>query len=252
MLPDLAHGQDIFGSPELRTKMKILHAVDKSLDRITIAEICENAGISRQTFYRHFQSKYDIPWWHSIFCRQFYLNEIGRTIDWKTGYYHHLRLIAQERDFYRKSIQYSINTPFGQTVMPENRKTVLLETLEKYHHVTVNDNMRFIVEIFSKLECEVLNDWFRSDAPTDLVRWTDDLVSLVPDRLYRALRIDEPGGTSGWLGAPTSCGRSGGGFGAAGAHHRSKNTFSEAIPCFSSDDAHHACGRCGKRFSGSA
>ena len=56
MLPDLAHGQDIFGSPELRTKMKILHAVDKSLDRITIAEICENAGISRQTFYRHFQS----------------------------------------------------------------------------------------------------------------------------------------------------------------------------------------------------
>ena len=122
MLPDLAHGQDIFGSPELRTKMKILHAVDKSLDRITIAEICENAGISRQTFYRHFQSKYDIPWWHSIFCRQFYLNEIGRTIDWKTGYYHHLRLIAQERDFYRKSIQYSINTPFGQTVCPRTAR----------------------------------------------------------------------------------------------------------------------------------
>ena len=131
MLPDLAHGQDIFGSPELRTKMKILHAVDKSLDRITIAEICENAGISRQTFYRHFQSKYDIPWWHSIFCRQFYLNEIGRTIDWKTGYYHHLRLIAQERDFYRKSIQYSINTPFGQTVMPENRKT---DVYKRQHH----------------------------------------------------------------------------------------------------------------------
>ena len=197
MLPDLAHGQDIFGSPELRTKMKILHAVDKSLDRITIAEICENAGISRQTFYRHFQSKYDNPLVaFPSSAGSSTSTEIGRTIDWKTGYYHHLRLIAQERDFYRKSIQYSINTPFGQTVMPENRKTVLLETLEKYRHVTVNDNMRFIVEIFSKLECEVLNDWFRSDAPTDLVRWTDDLVSLVPDRLYRALRIDEPGGTS--------------------------------------------------------
>ena len=193
LLPNLAQGEDVFGSPEIRTKMKILHAVDKSLDRITIAEICENAGISRQTFYRHFESKYDIPWWHSIFCRQFYLNEIGRTIDWKTGYYHHLRLIAQERDFYRKSIQYSINTPFGQTVMPENRRTVLLDTLENYRHVTVDENMRFIVEVFSKLECEVLNDWFRSDAPTDLVRWTDDLVSLVPDRLYRALKIEEPG-----------------------------------------------------------
>ena len=187
MLPDLAHGQDIFGSPELRTKMKILHAVDKSLDRITIAEICENAGISRQTFYRHFQSKYDIPWWHSIFCRQFYLNEIGRTIDWKTGYYHHLRLIAQE--------------------------------LGCAHRPRALDR--------------------RSREPR-----ARPPVPRAEDR--------RAGWNLGWLGAPTSCGRSGGGFSAAGAHHRSKNTFSEAIPCFSSDDAHHACGRCGKRFSGSA
>lgn len=192
MLMDLAHGNDIFESPDIRTKMKILHGVNKSLDQITISEICANAGVSRQTFYRHFESKYDIPWWHSIFCRQFYLNEIGRTIDWETGYYHHLRLIDQERDFYRKSIQYSINTPFGQTVMPENRKTVLLETLERYRRVSVDHNMMFLVEIFSKLECEVLNDWFRSDQPTNLAQWTDDLVSLVPDRLFRALQIEVP------------------------------------------------------------
>lgn len=98
MITDLTLGENIFNSPDLSIKMKILHAVNKSLDQITVAEICRNAGISRQTFYRHFESKYDIPWWYSIFCRQFYLNEIGRTIDWKTGYYHHLRLIAQERD----------------------------------------------------------------------------------------------------------------------------------------------------------
>ena len=80
-------------------------------------------------------------------------------------------------------------TPFGQTIMPENRKAVLLDTSENYRHVEVNDNLRFIVEVFSKLECEVMNDWFRSDEPTNLARWTDDLVSLVPDRLYRALEI---------------------------------------------------------------
>ena len=139
MITDLTLGENIFNSPDLSIKMKILHAVNKSLDQITVAEICRNAGISRQTFYRHFESKYDIPWWYSIFCRQFYLNEIGRTIDWKTGYYHHLRLIAQERDFFRESIQYSINTPFGQTIMPENRKSVLFDTLENYRHVEVND-----------------------------------------------------------------------------------------------------------------
>ena len=100
MISNLTLSQDVFNTPDIRTKMKIMHAVDKSLDRVTISEICEKAGISRQTFYRHFKSKYDIPWWFSIFCRQFYLNEIGRTIDWRTGYYHHIRLIATERDFF--------------------------------------------------------------------------------------------------------------------------------------------------------
>lgn len=80
MLTDLLSSQDIFDTPDLKTKMSILHAVDQSLDRMTISEICEKANISRQTFYRHFRSKYDIPWWFCIFCRQFYLNEIGRTI----------------------------------------------------------------------------------------------------------------------------------------------------------------------------
>ena len=190
MPQNLETGFGIFESPELKTKMKILDAVDKSLDQISIAEICRNAGVSRQTFYRHFNSKYDIPCWHSIYCRQFYLNEIGRTVDWNTGYYHHLRLIDQKRSFYRKSIQYSINSPFGHTVMPANREAVLLETLEKYRGISPDANMRFIVTTFSKLECEVLNEWFRSDESTDLIRWTEDLVSLVPHRLYEALDIE--------------------------------------------------------------
>lgn len=189
MSPDLCGG-GIFDSPDVKTKMKILHAVDRSLDRITISEICKNAGISRQTFYRHFKSKYDIPSWHTIFCRQFYLNEIGRSINWETGYYHHLRLITEERDFYRKSIQYTINEPFGQTIIPESRKNVIFETLARYRKIPINHNMRFIVETFSKLECEVLNNWMRSGRETNLAQWTDDLLSIVPDRLYRAMQID--------------------------------------------------------------
>ena len=116
MITDLTLGENIFNSPDLSIKMKILHAVNKSLDQITVAEICRNAGISRQTFYRHFESKYDIPWWYSIFCRQFYLNEIGRTIDWKTGYYHHLRLIAG-RPSCRKTARPYFSTPWRTTAM---------------------------------------------------------------------------------------------------------------------------------------
>ncbi|WP_308855687.1 hypothetical protein [uncultured Slackia sp.] len=124
-----------------------------------------------------------------MFCRQFYLNEIGRTINWEIGYYQHLRLITQERDFYRKSIQYTINEPFGQTVIPESRKNVIFETLTNWRHANIDHNMRFLVETFSKLECEILNDWLRSERETDLTQWTNDLLSIVPVKLYKAMLI---------------------------------------------------------------
>ncbi len=47
MLTDLLSSQDIFSTPDLKTKMSILHAVDRSLDRMTISEICKKASISR-------------------------------------------------------------------------------------------------------------------------------------------------------------------------------------------------------------
>lgn len=42
MITDLTLGENIFNSPDLSIKMKILHAVNKSLDQITVAEICRN------------------------------------------------------------------------------------------------------------------------------------------------------------------------------------------------------------------
>lgn len=186
---DLTEESSIFDAPEIQVKMKILHAITRSLDKMTVAEICENAGITRQTFYRHFKSKFDIPWWHTIFCRQFYLDGIGRHLSWEAGYYQHLRLITEEEDFYRKSLQYSINTPYGRTVLPEHRKKVLVNTLRTYRGIEPNDNMMFLIENFSKTETEVINDWFRSGTPVDLAVWTDNLVSLVPHRLYVALQV---------------------------------------------------------------
>ncbi len=188
---ELSEELNIFDAPEIKTKMKILHAVDKSLDRMTVSEICKNAGIPRQTFYRHFKSKFDIPWWHTIFCRQFFLDQIGRSMSWEEGYYHHLRLIVQEEDFYRKSLQYSINTPYGRTVLPEHRKKVLVNTLVNYRHIDPNENLLFLIEYFSKTETEIINDWFRSNDPVDIDRWTDDLVSIIPHRLYAAIQLPE-------------------------------------------------------------
>ena len=35
----------------------------KSLEKITVSDIVQNCGLNRQTFYYHFQDKYDLVNW---------------------------------------------------------------------------------------------------------------------------------------------------------------------------------------------
>ena len=38
-------------------------AKTKAIDKITVREISENAGVTSQTFYNHFSDKYDLVFW---------------------------------------------------------------------------------------------------------------------------------------------------------------------------------------------
>lgn len=54
----------------------------KSIDKITIKDIVTNCGLTKATFYNHFQDKYDLIAWiytkpvHDIICR---INDAGYT-----------------------------------------------------------------------------------------------------------------------------------------------------------------------------
>ena len=85
----------ILDDEDVRMRLRIMHAVDKSLDQIKVTDLCEKIGISRQMFYRYFDSKYSLHWWWPMHVHKFYLIEVGRTMDWETGYFHHLKLLSQ-------------------------------------------------------------------------------------------------------------------------------------------------------------
>lgn len=61
---------------------KMLKSVDRPLEVISVNDICKNAGISRQTFYNHFESKYMLRSWWSEYCEQFSLDRIGIDLSW--------------------------------------------------------------------------------------------------------------------------------------------------------------------------
>ncbi len=60
-------------------------------------------------FYRYFDSKYSLHWWWPMHVHKFYLIEVGRTMDWETGYFHHLKLLSLESEFFKVATQYTLN-----------------------------------------------------------------------------------------------------------------------------------------------
>ena len=149
--PLIPEPDSFLDDPDVQEKLRIMHAVDRSLDQITVTELCARAGISRQAFYRHFADKYSLHWWWPTFVHRFYLVEVGRTIDCETGYVNHIRLLSREKDFFRIATQYTLNISTERTVMPHFRKCALLETLQDYRQVEINDELMFCLDSWVKL-----------------------------------------------------------------------------------------------------
>lgn len=100
------------------TRLRILKSVDKPLEIITVNDICENAGISRQTFYNHFESKYMLRSWLSEYCEQFSLDRIGIDLSWEEGSIRYAQLML--------SPGVSYFNPPQATVLNRNRMNISL------------------------------------------------------------------------------------------------------------------------------
>ncbi|WP_244596934.1 TetR/AcrR family transcriptional regulator [Paraeggerthella hongkongensis] len=180
----------LFDDEDVQMKLRIMHAVDRSLDQIKVTDLCERAGISRQMFYRHFDSKYSLHWWWPTHVHKFYLVEIGRTIDWETGYFHHLTLLSLESDFFKVATQYTLNCSSERSIMPHYRKCALLETLQDYRHIEISDELMFCLDRWVKTETEILTEWYRMGTMPLPQEAAEKLALAAPRMLYDALLMD--------------------------------------------------------------
>ncbi len=110
-------------------------AVTKPMEKITIKEITDKAGVIRPTFYNHFQDKYELLEWITV-------NELFTPVEpflsngmLKEGVTYILTTMAKEKDFYKKAAdlegQNSFNEIFNKCVARAVSKYLDLESLAK-------------------------------------------------------------------------------------------------------------------------
>lgn len=177
-------------SAEMKMRYRIFRTLDRPLKSMTVSEICEKAAISRDTFYRYFTSKYDIVMWHGRLVQAIYLDQVGRSIDWKTGYYHDFRLLTEEQDVYGKTLV-GLGCPtdeFPEMVL--HREETFLRTLAM-RGVEVDDDLRYAIKAFVLLETILVSRWLLDGCNPDPETQAQRMVNLIPHRLYNALEGTE-------------------------------------------------------------
>lgn len=146
------------------TKKAIAEAVkeltrEKTFDKISIGEIAGKCGLNRQTFYYHFQDKYELLSW-------IYYNEAFLPImdgisfaNWDERIFQLFDLMKRERTFYVNTIKHASN--YFQEYLMKISETILMEAVNAVPtdlHISENDKA-LIARFYAYGVCGTVTQW---------------------------------------------------------------------------------------------
>ena len=168
----------------------------KPLNKITIADITSDCGISRMTFYYHFQDIYDLVEWA---CEEDAARAIAgnKTADtWQTGLLDTFLSMRENKPFIT-SIYHDMSREqverFLVPVVSDLVKDVVDEHAARRH---VHDQDRdFIARFFAHALIGTVLDWIARDMRDDPQQLVQRVATIADGAIETALdRLEVPGG----------------------------------------------------------
>lgn len=172
----------------LLTRLRILKTIDKPIEKCTIDEICSKAGISRQTFYNTFNSKYEIVSWWSECSEKLFLDKIGIDYSWEEGTLRHLRFLLSKT--HMLSFALANKSAEVQREVSQRRCNRMMRLLHE-RGVEVDELLSFCVDSYALDLTRVATEYVNvpKEKRPGLIMLAKMLVSLVPAPLYEAMRL---------------------------------------------------------------
>lgn len=176
----------------LSMRLHILKSVDKPLDDITVNEICQNANISRQTFYNHFESKYMLRSWWSEHCERFTLDRIGIDLSWEEGSIRYAQMMLSPGNFIFLSAANNWSGPEPYEYDLITRRIDALMKACEYRNIYVTSDLEYCMQLYARSfrlcgnEISALGEETFNGIDTISKRF----VLIIPAVLYDALQLE--------------------------------------------------------------
>ena len=176
-----------------KTKIRLEKAIKelmttKTLEKITIGEICEKAMLSRQTFYHHFQDKYDLVNW--IFDQTFLntFEKIGHTASWQVNIENFLGELKKQKSFYTPAYHYQ-----GQNSLESHHYKRVYDFYETFYIQQKGKSLtyaeRFSLEVYCRGAVFMVAEWGRGGFEESHITMTELFRIAMTDEIQKHLII---------------------------------------------------------------
>ena len=165
----------------------------KRLDDITVTELVERCGISRQAFYYHFSDLYGVV---DYAVQQFREKMVGpRPEDWRAALEQALMLLRENRtlvlNVYRAYERSYVEHDLRRWAQPLVEARIRLAA--QPYGVT-EDQVAFMTEVFTQTLASIVLSWVERGMPSSVIERMDDFDILIEGCLdYTMERLAQKG-----------------------------------------------------------
>ena len=153
-----------------KTKYRLAESMKECMchtpvDAITVRQITENCGLTRQTFYRNFLDKYDLINWYfdKLLIKSFEYMGQGKTV--QEGLQLKFSYIGEEKEFFRAAFRYdrqnSLREHDFQLIFRFYQDLIQLKT-----GAPASDDIRFLLEMYCHGSISMTIEWVLSGMAT--------------------------------------------------------------------------------------
>lgn len=176
----------------LETKLALCDAFEElmkteSVDKISVSKICQQSGVSRATFYRIFQDKFDIVQWAIQHVHSKGANLIGKDLTWEDGFYASESAIVRHLNFFREAAKSSDYNSLN-VYAPRTRKAVLCATVTSLYHQPLTPKILFMIDVAVNIETSMFPRWHRGEYNCSLSEMCSWVTECIPRELYTLLK----------------------------------------------------------------
>ena len=156
------------------------------LDKITVTDIVSTAGKTRQTFYRHFQDKYDLVNWYfeKLVLKSFEEMNQGGTLQEALNL--KFAFIEQEHAFFKeafKSNDYNNLIHYDFCCIYDFYKKFIYKKTGK----DLSKDIDFLLNMYCRGSVDMTVDWVLNDMPISKEDIVTYLIEAIPDKLKECM-----------------------------------------------------------------